>query len=100
MKSKRVKFSKEALIEVFQTPRPSADAIAKWRASWRDSEHRVEVINYMNTIKFLSGIPEIDPLFYQTKTEVDPDYADESTLFVVFYKPEHEAYFKIHQNLG
>lgn len=91
--------SREALMEVFQTPRPSIATISRWKSSWKFKSGRVRVDNYTTAMKMLSRMPDIDPLFYQIATDEVPSSVSAGT-YIVFFKPEHEAYFKLHQHLG
>ena len=94
--------STAALIEVFQTPRPTTESIARWKAGWKHTAGRVRVDNYSAGMKQLRAMTDIDPLFYQFAIGEDDDtmFATNATTYIVFFKPEHEAYFKMHQGLG
>lgn len=88
--------STEALLEIFSSPNPSFHAIARWKMSWKHTKGYVEVDSYTSAMRILRDLPEIDPLFYQysflPNSHVGPA--------IVFYKPEHEIYFKLHNNSG
>jgi hypothetical protein len=87
--------SPEALIEVFGTPHPSRDAIIKWKARWREEKGKIKVNNFNAAIKLLeeSGV---DPLFYQFWA--DPGI--QKDFYVVFWKEEHEVFFKLHTGIA
>ena len=94
--------SKEALMEVFQTPVPSAMAISNWKKRWENSPNRVAIEYYSRTINFLEA-NGIDSLFYQFTTEKntsDEVYWDNKITYVVFYKEEHEVFFKLHYGIS
>lgn len=98
MNIKSNKPSKDALLEVFGTPRPADYAVYRWKSSWRNSTNRVKVSSYTDALSQLKCIPDIDPLFYQFIT-LNEKYTGNSQSYVVFFKEEHEAYFKMCQYL-
>jgi hypothetical protein len=92
---------RDALMEVFQTPNPSASAVNRWKLSWKHSGEHVRVNNYTSAIKLLHRMPEIDPLFYQVGPMGPPAGVSHiHSISVIFFKAEHATYFKLHQQLS
>jgi hypothetical protein len=87
-----MKYSREALMAVFGTPRPDRTAVAKWKMKWRSTAGRIEVSNMSATIKQLEA-NEVDPLNYQFV--YDPDGENGESVYVVFYDPQDEVLFKL-----
>lgn len=86
--------SKEALMEVFGTPNPSLRTIVRWKSTWRESAGKIQVKSYSAALKTVRA-NNIDPLYYQL-------FADHDTtkFYIAFYDPEHEVFFKLHNDLG
>jgi hypothetical protein len=87
--------SKEALQEVFGTPRPNRSVVVDWKAKWREQRGKVKVSSYSSAVKWLIE-NNIDPLYYQF-------YFGEGSWdgpYIVFYNPEHEVFFKMHNFCG
>ncbi len=80
-------------MEIFGTPRPLPAVIAKWKYSWRETGGRVRVDSFNGAIKWLAE-HNIPPIYYQFYFPNEPGMP--SAPHIVFYKPEHEVYFKIH----
>jgi len=87
-------------MEVFGTPNPDRMAVERWKQTWRDTAGRIEVKNFNASVKLLNE-SDVDPLFYQFFAE-HAETTDDSAerYFVVFYKDEHEVFFKLHQGLA
>ena len=68
--------------------------IVRWKATWRNTGGKVRVANYTTAVRMLKSMTNIDPLFYQFIS------GDAGESYIVFYKHEHEVFFKIHQDLG
>jgi len=93
-------YSREALIEVFGTPNPSSQAVSRWKMSWRDVRGRVRVYSYRDAMAFLNE-SGVDPLFYQLAADTGSDLSDQAEkYYIVFYKDEHEVFFKLHNGIG
>jgi len=82
--------SKEALVEIFGTPKASRAAIHRWKTSWRHERPHIEINSFVHTIRIINDF-DIDPLFYQfyTRTGVVNKF------YVIFYKDEDLVLFKI-----
>jgi len=90
------------LIEIFGTDSPSASAVSRWRATWRDRKGKIQVSSFNQTIKFLEE-NSVDPLFYQFYADTGGDGSGgdvQEKFYVVFYKEEHEVFFKLHQGMA
>jgi hypothetical protein len=94
------KYSTEALMEVFGTPNPSPDTVTRWRWSWKHHRGRVKIANFGSAIRIMreSGV---DPLFYQMGADVK-DTTDDwpEDYYIIFYKEEHEVFFKLHAGIA
>ncbi len=88
------RYSADALMDIFGTPRPNQSVIWNWKGTWRDTGTRVKVNSFHDGLKFLSQ-NDIDPLYYQI-VSAGGDYADATGNYLVFYKNEHAVYFKLH----
>lgn len=91
-------------MEVFQTPRPDPKSITRWKNKWRDDvDRRIRVDNFTAAVKLLAE-SDIDPLFYQFVSkpypETNTDGYHNDLHYIVFFKPEHEVFFKLHQGLA
>ena len=93
------RYSVDALMDVFGTPRPNQSVIWNWKGTWRDTGTRVKVIGFHNGLTFLSQ-NGIDPLYYQIVSGLQ-DFlkevqGEDAANYIVFYKNEHAVYFKLH----
>lgn len=79
-------------MEIFGTPKPSANAVNKWKQSWRETNTRISIASFGGTRRFLIEAG-IDPLLYQYAADSDDQF------YVIFYKPEHELFFNLHSGL-
>lgn len=83
-------------MEVFGTPRPNKDAVTRWKAKWRDTHGKIQVSSFNDAIKLLTE-SDVDPLFYQFFAEPGhPSNDAAEKYYIVFYKDEHEVFFKLH----
>jgi len=109
---KNTRYSDEALMAVFGTTRPSERAVIRWKGSWKDDDtRRIQIYKYNAAIKFLTE-HDVDPLYYQFVSvpatlpylDSDGNITDKGgsveTHYVVFFSPEHEVFFKLHQGLA
>lgn len=95
------RYSDDALMDIFQTTGASHQAIWKWKGKWRDSRSRVAVDNFTEAMKILIE-NNIDPLYYQIRSEVTGDQfsgGGVDTRYIVFYREEHEIFFKLHYGI-
>ena len=94
------RYSVDALMDVFGTPRPNQSVIWNWKGTWRETGTRVKVIGFHNGLAFLSQ-NDIDPLYYQIVSGLQ-DFLNGvastkgAANYIVFYKNEHAVYFKLH----
>lgn len=88
-------------MEVFGTPTPSTQAQNRWRASWRNSESKIYVDSYTIAQKIIIEA-EIDPLFYQFGADIseNPFHDAAEKYYVIFFKKEHEVFFKLHYGIS
>jgi len=108
MAMKHNRYSEEALMEVFKTPRPDNTSVIRWKDTWRDdTERRYEVKNFTAAVALLTA-NDVDPLFYQLHSIPYPLGNDPSggavfsveKHYIVFFKEEHYVFFKLHQGLA
>lgn len=92
MKKKKPRYSEEALMDVFGTPRPSPLAVNEWKNRWRYTHGKIKVPAYITAIQQLNEA-DIDPLYYQFFSDVSDNH------YIVFYNAEHEFFFKLHNNI-
>ena len=94
------RFDDADLMEVFGTTGVSVNTIQRWKMTWRDNgSHRIEVKSYVDAMRLLNQ-SEVPQLFYQFTSLVMPEAGGADKFFVVFYKPEHQVFFKLHQGLA
>lgn len=98
MAVKKVRYSTEALMDIFDTPAPSHNAIRKWKARWRSGDNKVPVASFAAAMKLLAGT-EIDSLYYQIRCDPS-DAFDTPKNYIVFYREEHQVYFKLHNGIS
>ena len=93
------RYSVDALMDVFGTPRPNQSVIWNWKGTWRETGTRVKVIGFHDGLKFLSQ-NGIDPLYYQIvsglQNFLNGVQGEDAANYIVFYKNEHAVYFKLH----
>lgn len=94
---KKVRYSTEALMDIFDTPAASPNAIRKWKARWRYSTTKVSVNTFSEAIKLLAET-DIDPLYYQICCDAGDAWATPNN-YIVFYREEHQVYFKLHNGI-
>ena len=96
-----VNVSDEALIEVFGTPAADSSTIRRWKMTWRNSDRRVRVQNFNQTVKRLDEAG-VDPLFYQFYSDTGNDGTVDAMekFYTVFYKDEHYVFFKLHSGIA
>jgi hypothetical protein len=82
------KYSKEALMEVFETPRPSETAIRRWRAGWVNGGFPVRISQILESARIVREMMNIDKLYWQI-------LVDEEGSWLVFYRQEDATYFKL-----
>jgi hypothetical protein len=94
------RFDDADLMEVFGTTGVSIKTIHRWKMTWReDVTRRIEIKSFTDTMRLLEN-NGVSPLFYQFNSVVMPGTGSNDRFFVVFYKPEHEVFFKLHQGLA
>ena len=94
--TKQTRYSSEALMEVFGTSNPNPMTIINWKNSWRESSGKINVQSYTGAYKILRQ-NDIDPLFYQ-QYSASPDSSTGSMCYIAFFKPEHQVFFKLHND--
>lgn len=97
VKSPKSQYNAADLIDTFGTPNPSSTAVQKWKASWRETGGMVKVTNYTAAARFLEEAG-IDRLFYQFWSKHEDAEATVG-LYVIFFKEEHEVFFKLHAGI-
>jgi hypothetical protein len=88
------RYSVDALMDIFGTPRPNQSVVWNWKGTWRDTGTRVQVYSFHEALKFLYE-HDIDSLYYQIVSDHGRGPSDTGN-YMVFYKDEHAVYFKLH----
>lgn len=91
-------YSREALIEIFGTPKPSRMAITRWKRKWAAARKPIQIKTFNDAIKFMKE-HDIDPLFYHF-TAGQENNGNAETYYVSFYYEEHEVFYKLHSGIS
>lgn len=98
VKDKR--YSDEALMEVFGTTGVDELTIIRWKRRWKTERGRVEVSSYNAAFTILDEAG-VDPLFYQISADIGDGKSDSAERYhIVFFKAEHEVFFKLHAGMA